>query len=293
MSTILITGAGGQLGQEFQALAPLYPSLRFIFAGQQTLDVTDGAAVARCFDQQALGGCINCAAYTAVDRAESEPEQAWRANAAAPQRLAQACAQQGIPLIHYSTDYVYHSEQNTPFKEEDPTTPRSVYARSKLSGELAALEANPLTMVIRTSWVYSRYGHNFVNTMLRLGRERDRLQVVFDQIGTPTHARGLAAATLDILAKVQTGKMPPQALHGIFHYSDEGVCSWYDFALAIFELAGIDCHVTPIETKDYPTPAPRPPFSVLNKAKIKAAFGIEIKHWHQQLAEMLAARQAD
>jgi dTDP-4-dehydrorhamnose reductase len=288
MSTILITGAGGQLGQEFQALAPRYPSLRFIFADQQALDVTDRNAVARFFDQQALGGCINCAAYTAVDRAESEPEQAWRANAAAPQQLAQACAQQGIPLIHYSTDYVYHNEQNTPFKEEDPTTPRSVYARSKLSGELAALEANPLTMVIRTSWVYSSYGHNFVNTMLRLGRERDHLRVVFDQIGTPTYARGLAAATLDILAKVQASEMPPQALHGIFHYSDEGVCSWYDFALAIFELAGIDCHVTPIETKDYPTPAPRPPFSVLNKAKIKATFGIEIPHWRQRLAEMLS-----
>ena len=291
MSTILITGAGGQLGREFQALSERYPGFSFIFANQQLLDVTDESAVSRFFEQQVLHCCINCAAYTAVDQAEREPEAARQANTDAPRWLAQASAQQGIPLIHYSTDYVYHSAQNTPFKEEAPTSPRSVYARTKLAGEQAAMEANPLAMIIRTSWVYSRFGHNFVNTMLRLGRERDSLRVVFDQIGTPTYARGLAAATLDILVKAQAGEVPVQALGGIYHYSDEGVCSWYDFALAIFELAGIGCAVQPIETKDYPTPAPRPPFSVLNKAKIKTAFGLEILHWRQRLAEMLLGRQ--
>ena len=285
---ILITGANGQLGREFRELQGGFPAFRFTFTGREVLDVTQEKAIREYFAANKFDYCINCAAYTAVDKAESEPEAARLGNVDAPRWLAGACARQGIPLVHYSTDYVYHNQQNTPFKEEDTTTPQSVYARTKLAGEEAAQSANPQTVILRTSWVYSSFGHNFVKTMLRLGRERDRLNVVFDQVGTPTYARGLAHATLEMIRKVEEGEVPRDKLQGIYHYSDEGVCSWYDFALAIFELAGIDCKVAPIETKDFPTAAARPPYSVLNKGKIKEVFGLEIRHWREALRGMIA-----
>ncbi len=285
---LLITGANGQLGREFRELEQDYPAFRFTFAGREELDVTQEAAIREFFTQHTFDSCINCAAYTAVDKAESEPEAARRGNVDAPRWLAGACARQGIPLVHYSTDYVYHNQQNTPFREDDPTTPQSVYARTKLAGEQAAREANRQTLILRTSWVYSSVGHNFVKTMLRLGRERDELKVVFDQVGTPTYARGLARATLEMIRKVEAGEVARNKLQGVYHYSDEGVCSWYDFALAIFELAGIKCKVWPIETKDFPTAAARPPYSVLNKGKIKEVFGLEIGHWREALRGMLA-----
>ncbi len=288
MSRILVTGGAGQVGQELQFLADLYPGFDFIFTDVAELDITDSASVQAFFAQQPLDYCINCAAYTAVDKAESDLAPATRINVDGPRHLAEACAQAGIPFLQLSTDYVYHNQQNTPFKEGDPTSPQGVYAATKLDGDLAALAAHPAgAMVIRTSWVYSSFGHNFVKTMLRLGKERDQLRVVFDQIGTPTYARDLAVAMLDILQQAEQTPELKQQLKGVYHYSNEGVCSWYDFALAIFELCDIHCRVAPIESSEYPTPAARPPFSVLNKAKIKQTFGLEIPHWRESLLACL------
>jgi dTDP-4-dehydrorhamnose reductase len=188
-----------------------------------------------------------------------------------------------MPFIHLSTDYVYHNRHNTPLQEHDPVNPKSVYARTKLAGERAAQKAHPQAMMLRTSWVYAPTGNNFVKTMLRLGKERPALNVVFDQIGTPTYAPDLAEAILHILEKLENKEVAPEQLAGIWHYSNEGVASWYDFAVAVMEIAGLPCIVRPIETKDYPTPAQRPPFSVLNKGKIKSAFGLEIPHWRESL----------
>lgn len=284
---ILLTGANGQLGQCFRELAPQFPQLRFLFAGSDALDVSNRRAVRAFFDHNDIRWCINCAAYTAVDKAESEPATAHRINISGVKNLAEACAAKAIPLIHFSTDYVYHNRQNTPFRETDPVSPKGVYARTKLAGERAAIKANPQTMVVRTSWVYSRFGQNFVKTMLRLGRERPSLNVVFDQIGTPTYAPDLAAAVLEILQQVDNKTVSKEALAGIWHYSNEGVTSWYDFALSVFEIKKISCRVNPIETKDFPTPALRPAFSVLNKGKIKQAFGLEIPHWQESLHRCL------
>lgn len=288
---ILVTGGHGQLGQCFQQIAAQNPKHSFIFNDFQELDITDRKAVIRFFEArrtEKIRWCINCAAYTAVDKAETEPERVRQINVVGAKNLATACAAQGIPFVQLSTDYVYHNQQNTPFREGDPVRPKSVYARTKLDGDLAALRANPLTMVIRTSWVYSEFGHNFVKTMLRLGAEKPQLKVVFDQIGTPTYAPDLAAAIWQIIVKVDNMRIEPEAIAGVWHYSNEGVTSWYDFAQAIMEIKNLPCQVLPIETKDFPTPAQRPPFSVLNKAKIKAAFGLEIPHWRESLGRCLA-----
>ncbi len=288
-TTILITGANGQVGQCFQQLAAQYPQWQFIFNDFPELDITDRKAVSSFFQQKSINWCVNCAAYTAVDKAEGEPELARKINVTGAKNLAEACAAQGIPLVHFSTDYVYHNRQNTPFRESDPVSPKSMYARTKLAGDRAAMKANPLAMVVRTSWVYSPFGNNFVKTMLRLGAERRELNVVFDQIGTPTYAPDLAAAILQVIQKVERKEVPRKNLGGVWHYSNEGVTSWYDFAKAVFEIKKMSCCVHPIETKDFPTPALRPPFSVLNKAKIKAAFGLEIPHWRESLEKCLAA----
>jgi dTDP-4-dehydrorhamnose reductase len=293
--TILITGANGQLGQCFRQLVAQYPQWRFVFTGSAELDVADRRAVAAFFGSfptaEKIGWCINCAAYTAVDKAEGEPGKAKKINVSGARNLAEACAAQAIPMVHLSTDYVYHNRQNTPFRESDPVSPKSVYARTKLAGDRAVLKANPLASVIRTSWVYSEFGNNFVKTMLRLGAERPALNVVFDQIGTPTYAPDLAAAILTMIRKVENREVAPELAAGIWHYSNEGVTSWYDFAKAIFEIKGMPCLVHPIETKDYPTPAQRPHFSLLNKAKIKSAFGLDIPHWRDSL--VLCLRRLD
>lgn len=285
---ILITGAKGQLGQCFEQLATDFPQLSFVFAASGDLDIGDRAAVQRFFARHSIQWCINCAAYTAVDKAESEPAQAKRINVAGVKNLADVCALQNIPLIHFSTDYVYHSKQNLPFREEDAVSPKGVYARTKLQGERAAQQAHPAgVMIIRTSWVYSTFSNNFVKTMLRLGTERPVLSVVFDQIGTPTYAPDLAAAVLSIIDKTMRGEIARETLAGIWHYSNEGVTSWYDFAQAIFEIRDLPCRVQPIETKNFPTPAQRPPFSVLNKSKIKTQLGIVIPHWRESLVRCL------
>ncbi len=287
---ILITGANGQLGQCFRQAASQWPGQTFVFAGSAELDVANRRAVRtffRSLGEGKLDWVINCAAYTAVDKAESEPAKAKKINVLGVENLAIVCAELDVPLVHFSTDYVYHSRQNTPFRETDPVSPKGVYARTKLAGERAALRAHPSTMVIRTSWVYSAFGQNFVKTMLRLGRERDTLNVVADQIGSPTYAPDLANSVLQIIQKVESGEIAKSTLAGIWHYANEGVASWYDFATAIFEIQKISCQVCPIATQEYPTPAKRPPFSVLDKSKIKTAFGLEIQHWREGLRRCL------
>lgn len=284
--TILVTGANGQVGQCFRQLAARYPQWRFIFHDYPELDITDGRMVFpffRVLRDDKIKWCVNCAAYTAVDKAESEPEKARKINVTGAKNLAEACAAQGIPLVHLSTDYVYHNRQNTPFRENDPVSPKSVYARTKLAGDRAVLKANALAMIVRTSWVYSEFGNNFVKTMLRFGAERPQLNVVFDQIGTPTYAPDLAGAILQVIQKIENKEITSENASGIWHYSNEGVTSWYDFAKAIFDIKKMPCGVNPIETKDYPTPAQRPPFSLLNKTKIKTAFGITIPYWRDSL----------
>lgn len=286
--TILVTGANGQVGQELQAIASQFPDFKFLFADHSVLDISDQSAVQRFFEANSIHYCINCAAYTAVDKAESEPEQAHNINVKGVMNLAEACKNIGVALIHLSSDYVYHALDCKPLQELDSTFPQSVYAQTKLDGEQAALAIWEQTMVIRTSWVYSSFGHNFVKTMLRLGKERPELRVVYDQIGTPTYARDLAQVILDIIQKAANNIVDRNLLQGVYNYSNEGVTSWYDFAQAIFEISKIDCKVTPIETKDYPTPAKRPPFSVMNKIKIKEAFAVEIGHWREGLRECMA-----
>ena len=285
--TILITGAQGQLGNEFRFLSFTHPHFRFIFTDVDGLDITKPRQVMSFFSKNSIQFVVNCAAYTAVDKAETDVKLATKINVNGARNLAKACQVYGATMIQISTDYVYHNHQNTPFKEGDKASPKGVYAKTKLRGDLAALKFCERTIVIRTSWVYGIYGHNFVKTMLRLGKERPSLNVVFDQIGTPTNARDLAKTVLKIIQKVHNQEVSPEILRGVFHYSNEGVTSWYDFTKAIFEIREIDCQVNPIESSQYPTPAARPPFSVLNKQKIRDVFGIEILHWRDSLKAVL------
>lgn len=267
-------------------LAPKFPEFDFTFVDIAELDITDSEAVNDFFAEGKFRYCLNCAAYTAVDKAESEQSLAWKVNAKGVKFLAEACKENETNLVQLSTDYVYHNtSQNTPFKEFDQTSPQGIYAQTKLEGDEFASSCGG--MVIRTSWVYSSFGDNFVKTMLRLGRERDELGIIFDQIGTPTYARDLAQAMLEILQKVENEEVGRKMFSGVYHYSNEGVTSWYDFAKAIFDIKKIEVKVNPIETKDYPMPAKRPPFSLLNKAKIKSTFGLGIPHWRESLANCL------
>jgi len=284
---ILITGANGQLGNEIRELAPLFPQYEFLYTDIAELDITKEVDVNTYFGLHRPEAVINCAAYTAVDRAETDAETAFLVNATAPANLAKASQQQGAFMIHVSTDYVYDGLNYRPYTESDAVNPVSVYGKSKLAGEQEVLQSGARAIVIRTSWLYSAFGNNFVKTMIKYGRERDALNVVFDQAGTPTYARDLAKAILVIL---------PQAMAsgntGIFHYSNEGVTSWYDFAKAIHELAGISCRVSPISTKEYPLPAVRPYFSVLDKSLIKNSFALEIPYWRDSLKECIKRLEA-
>lgn len=290
MPTILITGANGQLGQELSTVLKGNDAWQVKLTDKEELDITKHLAVTSYFTElDDLRYVINCAAYTAVDKAEEDVELAHLINMNGAQNLARSAKEIGAQMIQISTDYVYHNDQNVPFKEGDETNPRSVYASTKLAGDNYVQRAHPMAMIIRTSWVYSSFGHNFVKTMMRLGRERDNLSIVFDQIGTPTYARDLAKVIIEIITKVEKGEVEREKMAGIYHFSNEGVTSWYDFALAIFEKEKITCNVSPIETKDYPTPAKRPPFSVLNKNKIKKTFGVEIPHWRESLDDCLRA----
>lgn len=283
MKQILVTGANGQMGRELRVLAGGHADARWIFADRKQLDLEQLPDIAAFFARERIDCCINCAAYTAVDRAESEPERAALVNHYAVEALAEACYSQGAAFIHFSSDYVYHNTLNRPLREDDPTTPSGTYARTKLAGDMAAQRVHPQSLIFRTSWVYSSFGQNFVQTMLRLGKERSTLRVVNDQIGSPTYARDLAGLVFHLISD-SSGKSLPQ---GIFNYSNEGVCSWYDFAAAIFEIAGIPCKVEPIPSVDYPTPAPRPSYSVLDKSRFKSVFGTSIPYWRDSLKDCL------
>ena len=283
MKKVLITGANGQLGTELKKTAPVFSSFAFESIDIDTLDLTDQDAVKRYFDQHRVDYLINCAAYTAVDKAETEPEKAFLINAEVPGMLQEICAGNRCRMIHLSTDYVFDGQACLPYVEADITAPQSVYAKSKLAGELEVMK-NPDNIIIRTSWLYAAKGANFLNTMLRLGKERESLNVVFDQIGTPTSAADLANAILSVCDQIDSGN---KEAGGIYHYSNEGVCSWYDFAVEIMEVAGLKCTINPITSHQYPSPVKRPAYSVLNKTKIKAAFRLEIPHWKKSLGKVI------
>jgi dTDP-4-dehydrorhamnose reductase len=285
--TILICGAAGQVGNEFRFLAFTHPQFHFIFSDVAELDITKLQTTINFMKKNTPQYVVNCAAYTAVDRAETDVKLATKINVNGARNLAKACQIVDAGFIHISTDYVYHNSQNTPFKEGDKTSPKGVYAKTKLRGDAAALKFCDRTMILRTSWVYGSYGHNFVKTMLRLGAEREDLSVVFDQIGTPTYARDLARTILKVIQKLENQEVSADMLRGVYHYSNEGVTSWYDFTAAIFEMRKLTCRLHPIESSQYPTPVERPPFSVLNKAKIKKAFNLTIPHWRDSLVECL------
>jgi dTDP-4-dehydrorhamnose reductase len=273
MQKIIVTGAGGQLGQELQVLASTFPSFDFIFADRGQLPINDLARVSAFFNEYKPDWCINCAAYTAVDKAESEKEAAFGINGDAPGYLARACQSTGARLIHISTDYVFDGSSATALKEDDSTAPINVYGASKLEGEKQALQIHPDgTVIIRTSWVYSEFGNNFVKTMIRLMTERPAINVVNDQIGSPTYAADLAVVILHI---INSSHFVP----GIYNYSNEGQISWYEFALAIRNLIGSSCTVGPVASANYPTPALRPHYSLLDKGLIKKTYGISIPDW--------------
>lgn len=276
---VLITGANGQLGNEIKKLAPEFQSCQFLFLDLPELDITNEEQLRQVIAEKNINALINCAAYTAVDKAENDREKAEAVNATGPELLAKLTTEFQLKFIHISTDFVFDGCTYIPYQEDDSTNPVSVYGETKLQGEQLVLQNNPNAIVIRTSWLYSAHGNNFVKTMQRLGRERDGLGVIFDQVGTPTWAGDLAAACLTILNDPDSGKSKT----GIFHFSNEGAISWYDFAVSIMKLSSIDCQIKPIGTNEYPTPAKRPAYSVMNKSKIKATFGLKIPHWESSL----------
>ena len=269
---ILITGSNGQLGKELKRLENSFPQFNFIFLSREDLPIHHYELVRNFFKGYQPQFLINCAAYTAVDRAESEKELAFQVNGESVGVLAAVCKEYQTKFIHISTDYVFDGTATVPYKEDSLTNPQSVYGASKLEGEKEALRFNPDSIIIRTSWVYSEFGKNFVKTMLKLMSEREELNVVSDQFGSPTYAADLAEAILQIIS---SGQWHP----GIYHYSNEGIISWYEFAVAVKELSGNICKVNPIPTSQYPTPAKRPAYSVLDKTKIQSAFSVRIKDW--------------
>lgn len=296
IKNVLVTGKNGQLGRSLQKVVEdssaklgMISEMAFTVVGRDELDLSSSGSIGAFFNNRRFDAMINCAAYTTVDKAESEPVLADKINHLAVAQLAEVAEQQGIPLIHVSTDYVFNGQGFKPYVETDATNPQNVYGLSKLKGEQAMLASGCTGAIIRTSWVYSEFGNNFVKTMLRVGKERDSLNVIFDQIGSPTYATDLAQAVLAILNPEfsllddqQTSEIKHSKLN-IYHFSNDGVCSWYDFAKAIFELCDISCQVNPIETKDYPTPAKRPHYSVMNKTKIKQLPDLMIPYWRDSL----------
>ena len=278
---ILITVCNGQLGNEMQLLENVNPQHQYFNTDVAQLDITNPEAIEEFVNNNAIDIIVNCAAFTAVDKAESSQELCHLLNAKAPEYLAAAVAKRGGYLVQVSTDYVFDGTNHTPYTEDEATCPNSVYGSTKLEGEKLAMAACANTMIIRTAWLYSTFGNNFVKTMIRLGQEKPELGVIFDQIGTPTYAGDLAAA---IMAAINNGIVP-----GIYHFSNEGVISWYDFTKAIHRIAGItSCHVKPLHTTEYPTPAARPHYSVLDKTKIKQTYGIEIPYWEESLEKCVA-----
>ena len=277
---ILITGCNGQLGNEMQLLEKENPQHTYFNTDVAELDITDQKAIEKFVSENAIDGIVNCAAYTAVDKAEENQNLCMKLNATAPDYLAQAIEKRGGWMIQISTDYVFDGTNHKPYTEADSVCPNSTYGRTKLAGEQAVMAGCKKSMIIRTAWLYSTFGNNFVKTMIRLGKEKPELGVIFDQIGTPTYARDLAVA---IFAAINQGIVP-----GIYHFSNEGVISWYDFTKAIHRIAGITtCRVRPLHTEEYPTPANRPHYSVLDKTKIKQTYSIEIPYWEESLVECI------
>ena len=283
IKNILVTGANGQLGNEMQVIAASYPDYHFFFVTKELLPIEDIAAVQHYFTANNIEGCINCAAYTAVDKAETETEKAFQINADAVGNLAAVCNDQHALFIHISTDYVFDGTATVPYREDHPVNPVNAYGASKLKGEELAVQKNPGSIIIRTSWVYSSFGNNFVKTMLRLMSEKESINVVADQVGCPTYAADLAAAIMKIIDQASMDKIKP----GIYNFSNSGVINWHKFATAIKELSASNCIVNPIPAAQYPTPAKRPNYSVLDTTKIQQTFNITIPEWKDSLGKCL------
>lgn len=283
---ILVTGSNGQLGNEMRIVSENLKQHTFFFTDVAELDITDSAAVNEFFKQNAPDIVVNCAAYTDVNRAESDLDKAELINATAPKVLADACRTSGAKFIHVSTDYVFDGTAHLPYKETDKENPVSAYGTTKYHGEQNIVASGCRYVIIRTCWLYSSFGKNFVKTMASLGATKEELGVVFDQVGTPTYAADLAQAIAAIIAKTEQGDK--NFVDGIYHFSDEGVCSWYDFTVAIMGLYNLKCRIKPLHTEEYPTPANRPAYSVLDKTKIKTTFGIDIPHWYESLKRCVA-----
>ena len=279
MANILVTGADGQVGNEFRTLAALYPQHRFLFSARADMDITKPGQIQETFASFHPEFCINCAAYTAVDKAEGDRETAFAINGTAVRHLADACNRHAARLVHISTDYVFNGNGNAPYPADHPTDPVNVYGQSKLQGEREALSATDGPVIIRTSWVYSTFGNNFVKTMIRLMQSRPEISVVSDQKGSPTYAADLAAAILHVIGS----KWNP----GIYHYSNTGIISWFDFAIAIKELSGAACAVKPIQSSDYPTPARRPHYSAMDTSLVEKTFNLPLKSWKTSLEACL------
>lgn len=284
---IAITGANGQLGMELRALSAGYPGFEYIFLGKEELPIDNDQAIQAFFKKHQPHYLINAAAYTAVDKAETEKDLAYQVNANAPGLLAAVCKEYGCTFIHISTDYVFDGTSTIPYKETAPVNPVSVYGASKLEGEKQVQEFNDQSIIIRTAWVYSSYGKNFVNTILRLLKEKESISVVNDQVGSPTYAADLADAIFTIIKKLQQGEVSLADHAGIYHYTNTGIISWYEFAVAIKELSGSSCQVNPIPTSGYPTPAKRPAYSVLSTEKIQKVFGVAPPAWKESLRACL------
>ena len=280
MTTILITGSNGQLGNEMQQAAVRFPDFNYIYTDVAELDICDKSALDAFVKANNVNVIVNCAAYTAVDKAEDDVELCYKINRDAVRNIAEVASDNKVKVVHVSTDYVFDGTNYLPYTEDMPVCPATVYGKSKLEGEQALLENCKESVILRTAWLYSSFGNNFVKTMIKLGTERDSLGVIFDQVGSPTYAADLADVILQLLSN-------ETFVPGIYHFSDEGVCSWYDFTKTIHRMANITCDVKPIETKDYPARTPRPHFSVLNKGKIKSTYGISIPHWEVSLEKCI------
>ncbi len=278
--SILVTGANGQLGSELKKLSTAYAQYLFTFLNRDEFPLDDAERIKNYLKSNQFDFLINCAAYTAVDKAESEKDLAYQINATAVGVLAAACRDNNIKFLHISTDYVFDGNATTPYKVDDITNPQTVYGVSKLEGERLAMSENSDAIIIRTSWVYSSIGNNFVKTMLRLFQEKDEISVVNDQMGSPTYAGDLAEVIMKLVSSVQW-------YEGVYHYSNEGIVSWYDFAIAIKKLTGSNCKINPIPTSAYPTPAKRPAWSVLEKRKIQQHYGIQFRKWEESLDDCL------
>ena len=280
MKRILVTGANGQLGQSILEQSKNYKEIECFFVTRNELDITNEELVKHYFDDKSFDFVVNCAAYTAVDKAEDEQESAYLVNAKATEFLAKITNEKKIPFIHVSTDYVFDGTASQPRMETDQTNPIGVYGQTKLEGENLALKNNPKTIILRTAWVYSRFGNNFVKTMLRLFQEKESISVVADQIGSPTNAIDLADAILEIIST-------DELTYGIFNYSNEGKCSWFEFAQKIKEFSSSTIEINPVPTSAYPTKAKRPAFSLLDKTKIKEVYQLTIPNWEDSLKKEL------